>query len=94
MNKNTEQIGRYITKVLRHSPELIGLNIDQNGWAEVAELIIKMNEKGKPLTFMMLTEIVAINNRKRFAFNADQSKIRASQAHSIEIELGYTASIS
>ncbi len=37
----------------------------------------------------MLKHIVETNSKKRFSFNTDFSKIRASQGHSLEIELGY-----
>lgn len=88
MKKELKQLSKFISLVLRHKPEEIGLELDANGWADTDELIRKINEKGGGLTLPLLEEIVATNDKKRFAFNADQSKIRASQGHSVEIELG------
>ena len=51
------------------------------------------NQHGHPLTMASLEEIVATNEKRRFAFNADKSKIRASQGHSIEIDLQLTPQV-
>lgn len=73
--------------VLRHKPQEIGLLLDENGWASVSEFLSKMNAKGTVLDFESLEEIVLTNDKKRFAFNEDKTKIRASQGHSVEINL-------
>lgn len=88
MEKKLTQLSKFISLVLRHKPEEIGLKLDENGWADTAELIRRMNEKGGALTLQLLEQIVETNDKKRFAFNADQSKIRASQGHSVNVELG------
>lgn len=88
MKKDLKQLSKFISLLLRHKPEEIGLELDANGWADTNELIRKINAKGGGITFPLLEEIVATNDKKRFAFNADQSKIRASQGHSVDIELG------
>ncbi len=83
MNNNKE-ISRFLSLVLRHKPEKIDLVLDGNGWASVTELLSKL----KPtITMEILKEIVESNDKKRFAFNEDKSKIRASQGHSIKIDL-------
>jgi putative RNA 2'-phosphotransferase len=76
--------------VLRHQPENIGIQLDPNGWTAVKELIEKAKESGIQLDSETLNLIVATNTKKRFAFNETFDKIRASQGHSIAIELGYT----
>lgn len=81
-----KKISKFISLVLRHKPQVIDLNLDENGWADTAELIAKINQK-MPLTLEALKTVVAENNKKRFAFNADLSKIRASQGHSVKINL-------
>ncbi len=73
--------------VLRHQPEVIGLTLDENGWAHVNELIEKLNANGAAADIALIKEVVATNDKKRFAFNEDQTRIRASQGHSIVVEL-------
>lgn len=73
--------------VLRHQPEVIGLRLDENGWADVNELIEKLNAKGAGADIALIRHVVATNDKKRFAFNEDQTRIRASQGHSIAVEL-------
>ncbi len=90
MQTNDTKISKFLSLVLRHQPELIGIQLDQNGWADVAVLIEKINTHGIKIDLTILNHIVATNPKKRFAFNETRDKIRASQGHSIEIELGYT----
>lgn len=77
---------KFLSLILRHQPEKIGLKLDENGWAEVQELIQKCHNK-HPFTFEVLEEVVATNNKKRFSFNEDKTKIRANQGHSIEVDV-------
>lgn len=90
--KDTKNISKFLSLVLRHAPETIALELDKNGWANVDELISKCNQFGKELDFELLEEVVATNDKKRFAFNDDLSKIRANQGHSIEVELNLNES--
>ncbi|CAM4001699.1 RNA 2'-phosphotransferase [Flavobacterium branchiophilum] len=83
-NKNTS---KFLSLVLRHAPETIDLALDENGWANVAELIEKCNKNHNKIDFDNLVTIVETNDKKRFAFNEDQTKIRANQGHSIEVDL-------
>lgn len=85
--KEITQISKFLSLVLRHKPETIGLRLDECGWVYTQELIEKINSQGFNLTPELLRNIVDTNNKKRFAFNEDQTKIRASQGHSIEVEL-------
>lgn len=89
--KQLTQISKFLSLVLRHQPETISIQLDQNGWADVNELIEKANKYGVKFDRETLNHIVATNSKKRFAFNDALDKIRASQGHSIEIELGYTS---
>lgn len=88
--KEAARISKFLSFVLRHQPEAIGLTLDENGWVSVAELLQKLKEKDKAVDLGTLQHIVATNNKKRFAFNDDHTKIRASQGHSINVDLGYT----
>jgi len=88
LKKNeTISISKFLSLVLRHKPEIIGLQLNENGWADVAALIDKMNAHNFKITPAILNEVVATNNKQRFAFNEDKTKIRASQGHSIQVNL-------
>lgn len=75
---------RLLSLVLRHKPETIGITLDENGWTDVKILI---NKIGSGFTFEELVEVVETNDKKRFAFNDNKTKIRASQGHSLGIDL-------
>ncbi|WP_422107243.1 RNA 2'-phosphotransferase [Winogradskyella sp.] len=80
---NKKRISKFLSLVLRHQPEHIGLNLDKNGWAKVNELIEKSKTKHILFSFPELEAIVVTNDKQRFAFNADKTKIRANQGHSL-----------
>lgn len=88
--KQLVHISKFLSLVLRHQPETIGLELDQNGWADINELLEKSNNKGVKFDRETLNHVVETNAKKRFAFNDSLDKIRASQGHSIAVELGYT----
>lgn len=77
----------FVARVLRHNPAAAGIVLDKNGWTDVNELINGVNRTGRHIDFNILEEIVATDEKCRFAFNSDKSKIRASQGHSIEVDL-------
>ncbi len=89
MHTKEKNISKFLSLVLRHQPETIGIRLDRNGWVDVDELIEQVNHFGIKLDRPTLNHIVETNSKKRFAFNETFEKIRASQGHSIEIELGY-----
>lgn len=90
MKPNNKKISKFLSLILRHKPAIIGLDLDENGWAETEDLLEKLAKNNKKIDLKTLEEVVANNNKKRFAFNADKTKIRASQGHSIDVKLGYT----
>ena len=74
----------YISYLLRHQPEAIGLAMDNHGWVSVAELIEKINKAGRyHITKSVLDEIVRTDNKGRFRFSEDGLKIKACQGHSM-----------
>ncbi len=77
---NTKRISKFLSLILRHSPETINLKLDKNGWANVSDIL-----SNKKLRFSIeeLKEVVANNDKQRFSFNEDNTKIRANQGHSI-----------
>ncbi len=79
---------KFLSLVLRHSPEKINLNIDHAGWAKTEELL-KCLANHNPLTLEQLKEITESNDKKRFEFSKDGKKFRASQGHSIDVKLDY-----
>ncbi|WP_300598243.1 RNA 2'-phosphotransferase [Niabella sp.] len=88
--KQLINLSKFLSLVLRHKPETIDIQLDDYGWTDVDVLIEKANDHGIGLDRDILKYIVATNPKKRFAFNEAMDKIRASQGHSITIELGYT----
>lgn len=92
--KPHERISRFLSLILRHAPDTIGLVLDRNGWADVAELLDKASRHGTPLTLEALREVVAGNDKQRFAFSEDGTRIRASQGHSLRsVDLALAPSI-
>lgn len=85
--KITKDISKFLSLVLRHAPEKIELQIDENGWITVNELIKQCNKFHKKIDLELLNYVVETNDKKRFAFNDDKTKIRASQGHSISVDL-------
>ncbi|HEY0585703.1 MAG TPA: RNA 2'-phosphotransferase [Pseudoduganella sp.] len=79
---------KFLSLVLRHKPEEIGLVLDQNGWASIDELIALANARGANLSRPQIESIVKNNDKQRFAISADGMRIRANQGHSIDIALG------
>lgn len=79
-------ISRFIALLLRHKPEVAGLSLDEHGWARVDELIVAVNQT-HPINMQVLEEIVATDDKQRFAFNEDKTLIRASQGHSINVDV-------
>jgi putative RNA 2'-phosphotransferase len=87
--EQTTKISRALSYVLRHNPSSINLQVDKNGWASVKDLLSKLKVNGTTISYDVLKYIVETNNKKRFRLNEDFSMIRASQGHSIEIDLNY-----
>ncbi|MGK0387663.1 MAG: putative RNA 2'-phosphotransferase [Maribacter sp.] len=90
-NKHVKNISKFLSLVLRHKPQVIGLNLDKQGWTSVEELLEKLTTHKKGITMSELEWIVENNNKKRFAFNEDKTRIRANQGHSLTLDLGYEA---
>lgn len=81
-------IGVFLSLVLRHKPEAAGISLDKNGWAEVSALIEGVNKTGKyTLDFHTLEEIVRTDGKLRYSFDADKTKIRANQGHSVAVDV-------
>lgn len=81
------KLGKFLSLVLRHQPEIIGIEMDKNGWVDVEELIEKIKLSGRYIDMEILERIVRENNKKRYSFDEEKQKIRANQGHSIDVEL-------
>lgn len=88
MEKSLVRVSKFLSLVLRHDPGKIGLRLDAAGWAEVDELLSAAAAAGSPIDRETLDRVVAENDKKRFAFSADGTRIRASQGHSVGVDLG------
>lgn len=86
-----KEIGRYICYILRHKPQLVGITPDKGGWIGTDELISVVAVRFNGFDMTTLEEIVANDNKQRYSFNGDKSKIRANQGHSYEVDLGLEA---
>ena len=84
MSKN--EVSKFISLILRHKPETIGISLDEHGWANVDELLAGI-QKSFDITPEMLDEIVRTDSKQRYAFNEDKSLIRANQGHSIPVDV-------
>ena len=82
---------KFLSLVLRHSPQTIGLKLDEAGWAQTDELLACLARSGRPTSLQDLQILVADNNKQRYSFSADGKRIRANQGHSIKVELGLDA---
>src|SRR5262245_12469203 len=88
MDNRAVRISKFLSLVLRHQPEKIGLGLSESGWASVAQLIEASRKHGVEFTLEELQNVVAGNDKKRFSLSEDGLWIRANQGHSIEVKLG------
>jgi len=88
-DKETIRTSKFLSLVLRHEPERVGLKLGEAGWVSVDELLQALNSHGVALTLDQLKHIVATSDKKRFAFSEDGLRIRTSQGHSVEVDLEY-----
>lgn len=79
-------ISRFMSLILRHKPETIGISLDEHGWANVDELI-KGIAKTREFNMDILEEVVKTDNKQRYSFNEDKTLIRANQGHSIPVDV-------
>ena len=86
--EKSDSTSRFISLILRHKPETIGITLDEHGWADVRELIDGINRSGgHDLNMDSLEEIVRSDEKQRYSFNEDHTLIRANQGHSIPVDV-------
>jgi putative RNA 2'-phosphotransferase len=81
-DKTTTRISKRLSRHLRHAPEEIGIQLSTDGWTDVTALLAALN-----ITREQLDEVVATNDKRRFAFDDTGARIRASQGHTVPVEL-------
>ena len=88
MSADIVHLSKFLSFVLRHKPDAIGLTLDPQGWVSIDELVEKGNAAGTRLGREELLHVVATSDKKRFSVSDDGQRIRAAQGHSVAVELG------
>src|ERR1700744_6252448 len=88
MSIDEVRLSKFLSLVLRHKPDAIGLSLDAQGWANIDELIAKANTAGTAFDRPALLHVVETSDKKRFSVSPDGLRIRAAQGHSVSVELG------
>lgn len=83
---SNKELSKFISLILRHKPEVIGISLDAHGWANVNELLNGIS-KQYYIDMDILEEIVATDNKQRYSFNENKTLIRANQGHSIQVDV-------
>jgi len=83
----SKSVSRFLSLVLRHKPETIGIVLDKGGWVDVDVLIQKLHEHGSEVTREEIYSIVESNDKKRFSLSEDGNRIKAAQGHSVDVKL-------
>lgn len=86
-NANDIKLGRFLSLVLRHDPSAAGVTLDAYGWANVDELLSGVRRTGRRIDMDTLERIVRENNKRRYSFNENHTKIRAIQGHSFPVDI-------
>jgi putative RNA 2'-phosphotransferase len=85
---SSSQLSKFLSYILRHKPDTIGLALDPQGWAPINELIAKSQAAGTSFNRNDLLEVIEKSEKKRFSLSMDGQRIRAAQGHSIPVDLG------
>lgn len=92
MNSKTQiKLSKFLSLILRHQPEKIGLSLDAQGWVSIEQLLSQAHTHGQLIRHDELLDIVAHNDKQRFAISADGLRIRANQGHSLDVDLALSA---
>ncbi|WP_067820221.1 RNA 2'-phosphotransferase [Nocardia inohanensis] len=91
--KQLVRTSKRLSRHLRHAPEEIGIALDAAGWVPVSELLAALDSHGRRVTPAELDEVVARNNKRRFEFDGTRTRIRASQGHTVAVELEYAVTV-
>jgi len=78
---------KFLSYVLRHHPESIGVEMDDHGWVTVSELIEKANKSGRLIDRQTIHQLIENNAKQRFILSDDENFIRAGYGHSVNVDL-------
>ena len=85
---NLQKLSEFISLILRHKPQVIGITLDEHGWAQVDALLAGINQSGaQHVNRHILDEIVRTDSKQRYSFSTDGKRIRANQGHSIPVDV-------
>lgn len=82
MSKHLDGISKFLSYVLRHEPQAIGITLDREGWVDIDTLVLAANQSGQMLTRELIEQVVNTSDKKRFSISEDAQCIRAAQGHS------------
>ncbi len=84
------KLSKFMSFILRHKPDAIGLSLDPQGWASIDELVLKSNVAGNSFSREDLMHVIETSEKSRFSLSADGQYVRAAQGHSVAVNLGLT----
>lgn len=93
MDIETVALSKYISYLLRHNPSDAGVALDKEGWADTEELLAGIRRKGRKIDLQLLEKIVQDDEKGRYSFSSDKTRIRANQGHSIPVHVAMTAAV-
>jgi len=79
MSIDRTQLSKFLSLILRHKPDAIGLELDSQGWANIEQLIDKAHAAGTTFDRTELLHVVETSDKKRFSVSADRLRIRAAR---------------
>ena len=88
-SKQLVKQSRFLSHVLRHNPDRVGVALDPAGWVDVDVLLTALAAHRHPMSRAQLDRVVAENDKQRFSFDSTDTRIRANQGHSVPVDLGY-----
>lgn len=91
--KRLVKVSKYLSRALRHQPERLGITLDAAGWVGVDDLLAACAARNFAVTRDELDQVIASNDKQRFALSEDGTRIRANQGHTVEVDLGLAAAV-
>ena len=82
-----KKLSKFLSLILRHKPDIVGISLDEHGWADVEALLRGIQKSGRNIDASFLEKVVAENDKQRFSFSEDRKRIRANQGHSLQVDV-------
>jgi putative RNA 2'-phosphotransferase len=87
-NKSIINKSKYLSYILRHNPEKANLKLEKDGWVLISDILKNIN-----ISMSEIEEIVALDDKQRFSFDSNKTKLRANQGHSVNIDIHFKKEI-